>query len=85
MDSGLEKMQGYYDKHRNIFLMDFENSYLHEWDSTDEPHPTGPRRFEHPRWGAMMRQACKAHSDVTFEEYSQWCLAGFGDEWFQGE
>ena len=75
-------MKENFDKHRNNFLMDFENSYLHEWDSFEQ-HPTGPRRFEHPRWGVIMREACEAHSDVTFEEYCQWCLAGFGDGWFQ--
>ena len=32
-----------------------------------------------------MRRACEAHSDVTFEEYCQWCLAGFGDEWFRSD
>ena len=70
MDNGLLKMQREYDRHRNNFLMDLENSYLHDWDSTLEPHPTGPRRFEHPRWGAVMRRACE-HSDVTFGEYVQ--------------
>ena len=75
-------MKENFNKHRNDFLMDSENSYLHEWDST-EPYPLGPRRFEHPRWGSIMRQAGEARSDVTFEEYCQWCLAGFGDEWFQ--
>ena len=84
MDHGLIKMKENFVKHRNIFLMDLENSYLHEWDSFEQ-HPTGPRRFEHPRWGVIMRRACEAHSDVTFEEYCQWCLAGFGDEWFRSD
>ena len=68
------------------FMMDFENACLqHYWDSSQRSHPKGPRRFEDPQWAAMMRQQCQEHSDVTFEQYCEWCLAGGGDEWFQEE
>ena len=66
----------------DAFMMDFENACLQQnWDSRS--HPKGPRRFEDPQWAAMMRQQCEEHSDVTFEQYCAWCLAGGGDEWFE--
>ena len=32
----------------------------------------------------MIKRECK-DSGTTFEEYSTWCEAGGGDEWFQEE
>ena len=69
----------------NNFLMDLENSYLSEWDHEQRDNPTGPRRFEDPEWGAMMKRACDAHSDVSWEQYCEWVSDGGGDEWFQAE
>ena len=69
---------------RDAFMMDFENACLQQdWNSSERSHPKGPRRFEDPQWATMMRQQCEGHSDVTFEQYCEWCLAGGGDEWFQ--
>ena len=69
----------------NNFLMDLENSYLSEWDHEQRDNPTGPRRFEDPEWGAMMKRACDAHSDVSWEQYCAWVSDGGGDECFQAE
>ena len=69
--------------HMNNFLMDFENSYLSEWDSSKEPHPRGKQRFLHEAWGEMKKRACHNHSDLTWTHYCEWVSDGGGDEWFQ--
>ena len=69
----------------NNFLMDLENSYLSDWDQRQRDNPTGPRRFEDPEWGAIMKRACDAHSDVSWEQYCAWVSDGGGDECFQAE
>ena len=71
---------------RDIFLMDVENEILRTgWDNSKKEFPKGTRRYEGPEWGAMMREACANHSDVTFEEYCAWCRNGGGDEWSNEE
>ena len=69
--------------HMNDFLIDFENSYLSEWDSSKEQHPRGKQRFLHEAWAEMMKRACHNHSDVTWTQYCHWVSDGGGDEWFQ--
>ena len=74
-----------FDYDKNNFLLDFENWCLEtHWDSRVHPHPKGPDRFKHPQWAEMIKRECK-DSGTTFEEYSAWCEAGGGDDWFQEE
>ena len=47
------------------------------------PAPDRPPRWQDPAWAEMMRSECGNHSDVTFEQYCEWCLEGGGDDWFQ--
>ena len=68
---------------RNNFLMDLENWILHKWDSR-QGIPQGPRRFENEAWATLVKTGLQ-DSDTSWEEYSAWCLAGYGDEWFQEE
>ncbi len=93
----LEKMAA--PRMRDAFMMDFENEVMGRHlgggiglilggivrppTGQIPQFPKGPRRFEDPQWATMMRQQCEGHSDVTFEQYCEWCLAGGGDEWFQ--
>ena len=63
------------------FMLDFENSLLEGWQL---PVPTGPYRYLDPEWAELVRRnVAPYHSDVSFEQYKQFCEAGFGDEWFQ--
>ena len=64
------------------FMMDFENSCLeHVWKKGQ--FPKGPKRHEDPEWAAMIQtQVYPHHSDVDWEEYTEWVSRGFGDEWF---
>ena len=34
-------------------------------------------------WAEMMRRECGNHSDVSFQQYCEWCIEGGGAEWFQ--
>ena len=68
---------------RDNFLMDFENACIPRWDSSIRPHPRGPLRWQDPAWAEMMRRECENHSDVSFQQYCEWCMEGGGDEWFQ--
>ena len=68
---------------RDNFLMDFENACIPRWDSSIRPHPIGPFRWQDTAWAEMMRLSCENNSDVTFEQYCDWCRQGGGDEWFQ--
>ena len=68
------------------FIVDFENSILktHFEEHPFKPHPVGRRRFEDPAWAALVQRFCfPQHSDVDWEEYVSFCLAGGGDEWFE--
>ena len=67
---------------RDSFMMDFENSCLeHVWKKGQ--FPKGPKRHEDPEWAAMIQtQVYPHHSDVDWEEYTEWVSRGFGDEWF---
>ena len=75
---------GYYiDSARDAFYMDFENECLASY--AGEP-PTGPRRWQHPAWGAHIKaNVFPYHSDIDWLEYVEWVSAGCGDEWFQFE
>ena len=65
---------------RVTFLTDFENSCLDGWS---RPIPTGKKRFEDPEWQKhILQQVYPYHSDVDWFEYTMFCLAGGGDEWF---
>jgi hypothetical protein len=67
----------------NDFMMDFENACLKDWSGN---LPKGKHRFEDAKWKEhILRQVYPNHSDVDFWEYRAWCLAGYGDEWFQEE
>ena len=70
-------------KHRNNFMMDFENSALARWDSS-QGIPTGPARYEHHVWATHMQEYLQ-DSDECWEEYVAWVQSGWGDEWFQEE
>ena len=68
---------------RDNFLMDFENACIPRRDSSIRPHPIGPFRWQDTAWAEMMRRECENHSDVSFQQYCEWCMEGGGDEWFQ--
>ena len=68
-------------RHRNNFLMDFENWALARWDAR-QGIPTGPTRHEHRDWAAHM-QGHLRDSDTCWGEYVAWVQSGGGDEWFQ--
>ena len=71
---------------RDAFIMDFENSCLGNFWARSRPHPKGQRRHENAEWAAMIQaHVFPHHSDIDWEEYVDWCLRGFGDEWFQEE
>ena len=69
---------------RDNFMTDFENWCLqYRWDSSQHAHPRSPTRWQDPEWAEMMRRACENHSDVSFEQYCEWCTGGGGDDWFK--
>ena len=70
-------------KHRNSFMMDFENWALSRWDAR-QGVPTGPARHERADWAAHMQEYLR-DSDTCWEEYVAWVQSGWGDEWFQQE
>ena len=68
---------------RLSFFLDFENSLLCEFDSS-QGIPTGTHRYEDPVWAAhVQRNVWPHHSDIDWFEYRLFCTLGYGDEWFQ--
>ena len=66
------------------FMKDFENRCLeHRWDNRAGHFPTGPLRYQDPAWSDMIRRECENHTDVSFQQYCEWCMEGGGDERFQ--
>ena len=70
-------------KHRNNFMMDFENWVLGHWDAR-QGIPTGPTRHGHAYWATHMQEHLR-DSDTCWEEYVAWVESGGGDEWFREE
>ena len=64
-------------------MMGIENACIPRWDSSIRPHPIGPFRWQDTAWAEMMRRECENHSDVSFQQYCEWCTEGGGDECFQ--
>ena len=68
---------------RNVFMLDFENACLSDWDCNKRPHPIGRNRYLDPQWRSLIRGNIEQHSDLTWMQYVQWVKDGQGDEWFQ--
>ena len=68
-------------KHRNNFLMDFENYALEKWSKAA---PKGPDRYNEEAWAVHM-QDMLVDADTTWDEYCSWVRSGHGDEYFQLE
>ena len=66
-------------KHRNNFMMDFENYALEKWSKST---PKGPDRYKEKAWAEHM-QGMLVDADTTWDEYCSWVRAGLGDEYFQ--
>ena len=67
-------------RHRDDFLMDFENSCLAYFGDN---FPTGPQCHTNKEWTtSFKRQVYPHHSDVDWSEYVAWVSHGGGDERF---
>ena len=73
-----------YQRARDDFLADFENSCLRNyWDGAP---PKGANRHENTEWAEMIQSLVYPHhSDVDWYEYCEWVTGGGGDEWFYDE
>jgi hypothetical protein len=61
--------------------MDLENDLLNDWR---RPVPRGPLRHENAEWAERIKQnVYPNHSDVDFDEYVAWVIAGGGDDTFR--
>ena len=63
----------------DAFLQTTEHQVLEHWPSLGAPYPTGKRRYEHPEWAIMIKDALE-DSSTPFEAYAAWCEAGLGRE-----
>ena len=62
----------------DVFLQTTEQQVIAEWPALGD-YPTGKRRYEHPEWAILIKDALD-HSSTPFEAYAAWCLAGLGQE-----
>ena len=62
----------------DVFLQTTEQQVIAEWPTVGD-YPTGKRRYEHPEWAIMIKDALE-DSSTPFEAYAAWCEAGLGEE-----
>jgi hypothetical protein len=65
------------------FMMDFENEILRMWDNRKKEYPKGKKRFLDIDWANLVTsQVYPFHSDVDWDEYTDWVAIGGGDVYF---
>ena len=62
----------------DAYLQTTEQQVIAEWPTLGD-FPTGRRRYEHPQWAIMIKDALEDTS-TPFEAYAAWCEAGLGEE-----